>query len=183
MMGTSLIDVRSVTDILLSYQKGPVGELLAYQNLLKPYKTHTRPRLLIGTCMDHRLDLNIPAEFACILRVAGGNLRRVEFDVSYAIAVRGIRAIAVIGHDQCGMADLASQRSDFVDGLSANAGWSPKAAEEHFSDSLVTHDIGTVMGFLRIESQRLGARYPGVQIAPLFYNLEEHLLYQVAEAS
>jgi hypothetical protein len=36
--------------------------------------------------MDYRKELVVPAEFAYVLRSAGGSLRDSEFEVSYAVA-------------------------------------------------------------------------------------------------
>lgn len=59
--------------------------------------------------MDHRVRLRIPENFAYILPTGGGNLRHSEFKVSFAIAVGGVRAIALIGHSYCGMAGVAAR--------------------------------------------------------------------------
>ncbi len=62
--------------------------------------------------MDNRKQLNIPNNFAYILRTGGGNLRYSEFKISYAIAVGGVKALALIGHNRCGMVNLMNKRKD-----------------------------------------------------------------------
>ena len=180
-MSESLSEVRFIPDIFPAYQKGPVEDLISYQNLGKPHKIYIRPKILIGTCMDHRIDLCLPRKFACILRVAGGDLRRVEFDVSYAVSMRGISAIALVGHENCGMENLLSQRDQFVDGLVSNGGWERPEAEEHFDQSVAGVGIRNSIAFVRYLARRLRDRYPSVLVAPLFYSVEKNVLYQIRE--
>jgi len=73
--------------------------------------------------MNNRKHLRIPETFAYIIRSGGANLRYSEFKVSYAIAVSGVRSIALIGHNQCGMVNLVARRDQFIQGLVENAGW------------------------------------------------------------
>ena len=82
--------------------------------------------------MDNRKHLNIPDNFAFIIRSGGANLRYSEFKVSYAIAVGGAKQIALIGHNHCGMVNLVARRTTFIEGLMNNAGWTKEQAEEHF---------------------------------------------------
>ena len=178
-MTGSLSEVRHKDDILPDYQDGPVGDLLSYENLGKSHNVYTLPRLLIGTCMDHRIELRIPKNFACVLRVAGSDLRRVEFDVSYEVAVRGVRAIALVAHENCGMEDLGSQREKFVDGLVTNGGWQQREAEEQFDRSAPGMGTTDTIGFVRSQARRLMERYPKVLVAPLFYSVGESVLYQI----
>jgi len=65
-------------------------------------------------CMDNRKHLHMPDNFAFIIRTGGANLRYSEFKVSYAIAVGGVRHIALIGHSKCGMVNLAARKEAFV---------------------------------------------------------------------
>ena len=71
--------------------------------------------------MDSHKRLRQPENFAYIIRTGGANLRDSEFEVSYAIAVGGVTAIALIGHTHCGMVNLISKRESFVQGLVENA--------------------------------------------------------------
>ena len=92
-----LIPVRNQSDILPALRGTPIETLLAYQNLGVPHTSHERAELLIGMCMDNRKHLRIPENFAFIIRAGGGNLRYSEFKVSYAIAIGGVSAIALLG--------------------------------------------------------------------------------------
>ena len=125
-----LSSVQSREDIFPQYRDTPIGLLLEYHNLERPFDPYTHASLLIGMCMDNRKHLGIPDNFAFILRAGGANLRPAEFKVSYAIAVGGVRAIALIGHTQCGMVNLMGRENSFIEGLVEGAGWERTAAEE-----------------------------------------------------
>jgi carbonic anhydrase len=131
--------------------------------------------------MDNRKHLHIPDNFAYIIRAGGANLRYSEFKVSYAIAVGGVKSIALIGHNQCGMVNLAARRDLFVRGLIQNAGWETDQAEEHFQQFAHLFEIGNEIDFVVSESQRLRLRYPKIQVVPLLYKVEDNLLYQIGE--
>ncbi|HSQ74865.1 MAG TPA: carbonic anhydrase, partial [Bacteroidota bacterium] len=134
-----------------------------------------------GMCMDNRKHLRIPDNFAYIIRSGGGNLRYSEFKVSYAIAVGGVRCIALLGHDQCGMVNLVERKEQFIRGLVENAGWTLQSAEEHFNGFAPMFEIGNEIDFVLSEVQRLRLRYPAVQVAPLLYRMEDNRLYCVQE--
>jgi carbonic anhydrase len=132
--------------------------------------------------MDHRQRLRVPLNFAYVLRTGGANFRGLEFQISFAIAVGGVRAVCLIGHDECGMAGLASQRESFVEGLMENAGWHREAAEKHFDALASRFEIGDAAEFVRSETDRLGRQYPEVLVAPLLYSVADGTLYQVESA-
>ncbi len=118
-----LLAISSESDIPEQYRGTPIGLLLAYHNLNRAYESYSNAQLLIGMCMDNRKHLHIPDNFAFIIRAGGANLRYSEFKVSYAIAVGGVRSIALIGHNQCGMVNLMERKDIFINGLVDTAGW------------------------------------------------------------
>ncbi len=168
-------------DIFLEYRDTPVGLLLEYHNLHREYETYTQAQLLVGMCMDNRKHLHMPDNFAYIIRAGGANLRYSEFKVSYAIAVGGVKSIALIGHNQCGMVNLVARKDIFINGLVENAGWDRETAEQHFMNYAPMFEIGNEIDFVLSETQRLRMRYPKIQIAPLLYKVEDNLLYQIQE--
>ena len=176
-----LIPITSRADISPEYRDTPVGHLLEYHNLNREYETYSQAQLLIGMCMDNRKHLHIPDNFAFIIRAGGANLRYSEFKVSYAIAVGGVKSIALIGHDQCGMVNLMARKDIFIDGLVDNAGWDREWAEQHFTQFAPMFEIGNEIDFVLSEAQRLRMRYPKIQVTPLLYRVEDNLLYQVKE--
>lgn len=173
--------VNSDADIPPHLRGTPIGELLEYHNLDRELITVPAPRLLIGMCMDNRKHLRIPDNFAFILRAGGANLRPSEFKVSYAIAVGGVRAIAIIGHTNCGMVNLMSRSRQFIEGLQENAGWDQQQAEDHFFHFAPLFEIGSEVDFTLSEAKRLRLRYPGVMVAPMLYKVEDNRLYLLAE--
>ena len=176
-----LVKVEKREDIWSNYQNTPVGLLLEYHNLGRELDSHDKAQLLIGMCMDNRNQLRLPANFAFILRAGGANLRYSEFKVSYAIALGEIDTIVLIAHNDCGMVNLYSKKERFIEGLVVNAGWNREWAEEHFTNFSPMYEIGNEIDFVLSETKRLSDRYPKIMVAPLFYNTEDHMLYQINE--
>ena len=177
-----LISVATTEDILPMYKSSPIGLLLEYHNLHRPLEEYVNAQLLIGMCMDNRKHLRLPDNFAFIIRAGGANLRYSEFKVSYAIAIGGVKAIALIGHNNCGMVNLNSKRGSFVQGLVENAGWNRERAAGHFRRFAPMFEIGNEIGFVLSEAKRLRLQYPKIQIAPLLYRVEDNLLYLLNES-
>jgi len=176
-----LAAITSREDIPLQYRDTPVGLLLEYHNLERNFEQYSSAQLLIGMCMDNRKHLHIPDNFAFIIRTGGANLRYSEFKVSYAIAVGGVRCIALIGHTQCGMVNLIARKEQFVQGLVNAAGWQQQSAEEHFFHFAPMFEIGNEVDFILSEVKRLRLRYPKIVIAPLMYRVEDNRLYLIQE--
>ena len=178
-----LLPIASREDIPTQYRETPIGLLLEYHNLGRSFDSYSSARLLIGMCMDNRKHLRIPDNYAFIIRTGGANLRYSEFKVSYAIAVAGVRFIALIGHTQCGMVNLVARKDQFVQGLVKIAGWQPQSAEEHFFHYAPMFEIGNEVDFILSEVKRLRLRYPKIVVAPLLYRVEDNRLYLIQEGS
>ncbi len=176
-----LIKIETASDIPAEYKDTPIGNLLEYHNLKKPFGSYTSAQLLIGMCMDNRKHLNVPDNFAFVIRAGGANLRYSEFKVSFAIAVGGAQQIALIGHNHCGMVNLASKRSTFVDGMVERAGWTKEQAEEQFMNFAPMFEIGNEIDFILSETVRLRKKYPKIKIAPMMYLVEDNRLYLIRE--
>jgi carbonic anhydrase len=176
-----LIEIHSKQDVFPEFQNTPIGDLLEYHNLERPLDPIDKAELLIGMCMDNRKSLRIPENFAYILRTGGGNLRHSEFKVSYAISIGGVKAIALLAHNHCGMVNLISKREDFVQGL-IKAGWEKEFAEQHFMNFAPLFEIGNEIDFVMAEAQRLRQRYPNLLVAPLYYRIEDNAILQVRES-
>jgi len=180
-MKDRMIPVSKEDDILPAWRETPIGDLLRYHNLLASPREYRRAEILIGMCMDNRKSLRIPDNFAFILRAGGANLRRMDFKVSFAVAIGSVRAIGLIGHSDCGMVDLSARRQAFIDGLVRNGGWTAEDAEAHFDRHAAEFGISDAADFVRTETVRLRRRYPKVVVAPLFYTVEDGLLHLVRE--
>ena len=176
-----LIDINTSDDILPEYRNTPIGQLLEYHNLNRPLDNYSSAELLVGMCMDNRKHLRIPDNFAYIIRTGGANLRYSEFKVSYAIAVGGVKSIALLGHNHCGMVNLMARRDQFIEGLVQNAGWDKEWATEHFMHFAPMFEIGHEVDFVLSEAKRLRLRYPKIQVAALLYRIEDNRLYLVRE--
>ncbi len=173
--------VSESSHIPTQYQNTPIGLLLEYHNLDRPYEKYDNAQMLIGMCMDNRKHLHIPENFSYIIRSGGANLRYSEFRVSYAIAVGGIKFIALIGHNNCGMVNLMARKNLFIKGLVENAGWSKEEAEDHFYHNEPMHEIGSEIDFICSEAKRIRLRYPKIMVAPMLYKVEDNKLYLVSE--
>jgi carbonic anhydrase len=176
-----LVLVEDKKDIFEHYIGTPISLLLEYHNLLRKFDDYQEAKLLIGMCMDNRKHLNIPDNFAYIIRSGGGNLRYSEFKVSYSIAIGNVKAIALIAHNNCGMVNLISQKQKFIDGLVNIAGWDRQLAEDHFMNYSPMFEIVNEIDFVLSEAKRLRQRYSKILVAPLFYNIEDNLLYLIRE--
>jgi carbonic anhydrase len=177
---SELLPFNRLGDDLSAYRNMPVAYLLAYHSLRRPHRSD-RAEFLIGMRMDNRVALRIPENFAYILRAGGANFQRIEFNVSYAVAVGSVRTICLIGHDECGMVDLRGRRDVFVNGLVENGGWERLEVEEHFDHFSVVVEIPDSAAFVLSEARRLREGYPRVMVAPLLYRIREGLMYQIAE--
>ncbi|HEY9061736.1 MAG TPA: carbonic anhydrase [Pseudobacteroides sp.] len=176
-----LIKVTEEKQIPSFYYNTPIWELISYQNLGAEFKSYTSAQLLVGMCMDNRKQLRIPENFAYIIRTGGANLRYSEFKVSYAIAIGGVKHIALIAHDNCGMVNLVSKREQFIEGLCQNANWSRQRAEEHFVNYAPLFEIDNELEFVLNESKRLSQKYTGIKVAPLIYSIEDNMLNVILE--
>ena len=122
-MNTRLITVNSESDIPVVYRDTVISRLLEYHNLNIRPEVHETPELLIVMCMDSRQRMRLPRNFAFFIRNAGARVEDSLFDISFAIAVGGVQAVAVIGHTDCRMVGLEASEERFVKGLSERGGW------------------------------------------------------------
>ncbi|MDD3225061.1 MAG: carbonic anhydrase [Clostridium sp.] len=175
-----LIKVRNKSDITENYKNTPIGKLLEYHNLNKASEKVENAELLIGTCMDNRIKINVPQNFAYVIRTGGGNLHNSDFYVSYALS-SGVKAIAIIVHNDCGMVNLASRKEKILSGIVEATGWRMDQAENYFNSFAPMCEIVNEIDFARIEVDRLRKLYPNVLVAPLFYNVTDDLLYIIQE--
>jgi carbonic anhydrase len=176
-----LIDIEDVGAIPEKYRGTPIGLLAEYHNLNKAFDVYKNAKLLIGMCMDNRKHLHIPDNFAFIIRAGGANLRHSEFKVSFAISIGGVQHIALIGHNNCGMANLHDKKEQFVSGLVERAGWTRERAEEHFVHLSPRFETGSETDFILSEAKRLREFYPKIVIAPMFYTVEDNKLHFIGE--
>lgn len=171
-----MIGVTTEEQIPQELRDTPVGDLLRFHNLGAPLPDVTHASLLVGTCMDNRIQLRLPPRWAFLLRSAGADLRAATFDIAAAVALRGVHAIAVVTHTDCAMAYAGKNRPAFVDGL-VSTGWTRADAESLFETHAEERAIEDPVTFAFAEADRVRARFPGVLIVPLVYRVEDHRLY------
>jgi len=135
--------------------------------------------MFIAMCIDHRKRLNIPHEFAFILRTAGTRLLGNEFELSFAIAIGGVSTIALIGHTQCGMTKVFEQREQFIDGLVERGGVTPQIACEHFDALAPRYAITSPVDSILHKAKVVQKHLPDVLVAPLLYRVEDDQLAQI----
>jgi carbonic anhydrase len=176
-----VVPVFSVAAIFPEYRGTPVERLFAYHNLKHPAPPYDRAEMLISMCMDSRKRLDIPDNFAFVIRTAAGNLRDNEFRTAFAIGVGGVRAIAIIAHTDCGMVRLSRRRQQFIDGMVRNAGWTAEDAERYFDERAPRFEIMDERDFVVEEAKRIRRLYPAVLVAPLLYRVETGMLYLLRE--
>ena len=176
-----LVKITTIDDIYPEYRQTPIGLLLEYHNLNRPFDNYDKAQLFIGMCMDNRKHLHIPDNFAFIIRSGGANLRYSEFKVSYAIAIGNVKHIALMGQNNCGMVNLISRKGQFIEGLVNNAGWNKEKADEHFMNFAPMFEIGNEIDFVIIETIRLRLRYPMITIVPMFYQIDDNRIYLIQE--
>ena len=176
-----LIPINSPSDIPAKYTGTPVEKLIRYQNFGEPFEEYKDAQILVGMCMDNRKVLKVPENFAYVLRTGGGNLRQNEFKVSFAIAVGGVTAIALVGHTNCGMVHVYSKRDQFINGMVERAGWTEEQAKEHFMTLAPLFEIDNEQEFVMSEAHRLQRKYPKILVAPFIYKLEDNKLYMVED--
>lgn len=168
--------ITSIEQIPSCFLNSPIEELIKYQNLGAEMKRFDTAQILVGMCMDNRKQLRIPENFAYIIRTGGGSLRHNEFKVSYAIAIGGVKYIALIAHNNCGMVGLASKKQQFIEGLCTMANWDRQRAEEHFMNYAPIFEIDNEIDFAFNEAKRLSDKYPGITVVPMLYTLEDNML-------
>ena len=81
------------------------------------------------------------------------------------------------------MVGLDAKKKNFVDGLVGKTGWERKWAEDHFTHFAPMFEIGNEIDFVLSEANRLAMRYPGIQVVPMQYKVEDNLIYLIGEPS
>lgn len=178
---TVLRPIESLDDISPEIRATPIEALPRYHNMGAAYRPYGQEEGLVGMCMDHRERLSFSENFAYIIRSAGCNLRYSEFQISYAVAIGGVSAIALVGHTNCGMVNLMHRRELFISWLVRRGGWQREWAEAHFMNSVAMFEIGNEVDFLVAEDKRPRGRFPTLPVVALIYRVEDHRLYQLNE--
>lgn len=157
----------------------PIERLFAYHNLSKPYDIYTKAELLIVTCVDSRIQINIPKNFAYIARTPAARIKELEFAISFVISFAGIQHVALIGHTDCKMVNLSSRKEEVVQGLIHNVFWNKEDAEKHFNLEVNKFEISNEIDFVISQTNLLKTKYQGINFVPMIYNIEDDKLYLI----
>ncbi len=174
-----LFSIVTEDDIPSCLQDTPIATLLKGQNLgLIDQHDSPSAELLIGMCIDFRKSLSIPRDWAYMIRREGANMEGAEFAVALAVS-KGIKYMALIAHNDCAMANTAEHREQFVRVLSEKCGWGFEKAAHFFEEHALSREIGNEIDFVLEEANRLKALFPGLEIVPMLFRVEDDRLYLI----
>lgn len=156
----------------------PIEDLLLFHNEGKrTLSSFTKPELILSLCMDQRITILLPKGFAFSLRTPGSRLQGLEFAVSYAIAMAGVRALAIIGHTDCAMTKVQDLRERFVNQLDDwHNQWDARDAQRHFDQWAPVFYIRDMKEHIRSQAAWISKIFPDLLVAPLIYRVEDHHL-------
>ncbi len=144
-----------------------IRTLLASHNDGADVSASPGPHLTIVTCMDFRIHLRLPENFAFVLRTGGANPRPVEPYLAFSVARPGIHAVALIGHTDCAM---VRPDPDVVNDLPIE-----EEQKRLYRGEIAGLAIADAPAFTRREASRLEGRL-GLPVVPLLYRVEDHKL-------
>lgn len=176
-----LIPINLKSDIPKNLYNTPFERLIKFHNFKENGEIFETPELIIATCMDYRINLKLPDRFAFVIRTAGANIQRLEFKISFASSMTGIKHVAIIGHTDCGMVNLSGKEDKVVEGLVKNVGWTREHALEHFNSCKPLFGIEHEANFAYSQCEILDQKYPNLTFVPMVYKVEDNLLYLLAE--
>lgn len=175
-----LIEVNHESDILPEYRGTPIERLLRHQNLGEPLPEGSGPpQMFVSMCIDNRKSLNVPHGFAYVMRTAGARLQGNEFELTFAIAVGRVSAVALIGHTDCGMEKVLNLREPFIAGLVARGGVDVEQAAEHFDRNAPRYAISSSLLSIVRQAEAVHRLLPNILVAPLLYRVEDDRIAQI----
>ncbi len=140
------------------------------------YEVAGLSQLVIGMCVDYRKSLDLPKEWAYVLRREGANMDGAEFAIALA-ASKGVKHMALIAHNHCAMANTDILRDDFINTLVEEHGWPLDEATKFFDENRRSKEINSEIDFVFREAARLSHAFRGLNIVPMMYQLETDRLY------
>ena len=170
-----LSPIEAPGDIPDRWKGSPIEKLILSHNFETEIETSGNPELVIGTCIEFRYQPRIPSSFAYMLRRASGRLNGSEFSIAYTLA-KGVRHLALIGHNDCGMAKVAENKQLMIDAL-VEQGWYKDRAEDYVNVNASRYAISDELGALKNEYFRLRRLFQKLEIAPLFLSLANSKIY------
>lgn len=174
-----LVEVNHNKDIFSRFRNTPIEKLFEFHNLGKPCMSAMNTEIMLGMCVDFQPCLKIPENFAIFIHPGEVNFHYNRFEISYIVAFGGAKAIALIAHSNCEMVNLFTRKNQFVQGLVNNGGWEREEAEKYFLDIAPKFEMKNEINFVINEAKWIQSRYPEIPVAPLFYQSETKMLYQI----
>jgi len=173
--GNRLKLVNKPEDIPTRWRGTPIEDLFGAHNFRKPIESTGEPKLLVVTCIEYRFRPEVPSAFAYVSRSAGGRMFGSEFSLSYILA-KGVRHMALIGHNDCGMTKVEEFRPKLIEAL-VDQGWDPCRAEDFVGQNAGRYMMKDEIDALKREFMRLRQLVPKMEIAPLFVSLMSQRLH------
>lgn len=170
-----LVPIEKEVDIPDRWRESPIETLILSHNFEKEIETTGEPQLIIVTCIEFRYQPRVPASFSYIIRRASGRLVGSEFSLAYVLA-KGVRHMALVGHNDCGMTKVAEYKGAMTDAL-VEQGWYRDCAEEYINQNAARYAITDEVDSLKREYLRLRRLFKKLEIAPLFLSLANSKLY------
>ncbi|MBX9689798.1 MAG: hypothetical protein K2X27_24020 [Candidatus Obscuribacterales bacterium] len=171
----NIMPIEKPSDIPERWRNTPIEELILSQNFEKEIIPQESPQLSVATCIEFRYQPRLPSSFAYILRRAGGHLIGSEFSLTYTLA-KGVRHLALVGHNDCGMTKVADHKQKMIDTL-IEQGWYKDRAEDYISIYASRYAIPDELDTLQREYLRLRRLFKKLEIAPLFISLAKSKFY------
>lgn len=170
-----LAPIEQESDIPERWRGTPIETLILSHNFGQSIEVTGEPHLLIATCIEFRYQPKVPSSFAYMTRRASGRLVGAEFSIAYTLA-KGVRHLALVGHNDCGMTKVDANKDKMVDAL-VEQGWYRDRAEDFVSVNASRYAIPDELQALRREYNRLRRLFRKVEIAPLFLSLANQKIY------
>lgn len=178
-----IIAADSREDVLPDYRGTPIEAMLVSHNLKEVVDPPAAPELLIATCMDPRIDLHLPKQFAFVIRTAGANVDALMFNIAGAVALAPVRSIAIMGHSDCAMARIDQCRREFAATVGACSSLSDDEVAAMYTTGLDAFGFDDPAAQTLRQADALRRLFPQLLIAPLYYDVEDHRIYQLASTS
>lgn len=176
--GSRLSQIEAPKDLPERWQGTPIEDFIAAHNFEKPIKSSSEPKLLIVSCIEFRFMPQIPRNFAYMIRTAGGRISHIpgsEFALAYILA-NGVRHIATVGHNDCGMTKVHAFKGKLVEAL-IEQGWEKEHAHDFIEENAERYAMTDEIDSLEFEFIRLRSLFKKVEIAPLFVSLSTTRLH------
>ena len=171
-----LMSIETASDIPEEWRHTPIEALIRSENFGQPIPELVQsPQLLITACIEFRYALPIPRMYAYVIRRASGRLNGSEFSMAYVLA-QGVRHLALIGHNDCGMTKVKEAKPRLIDAL-VEQGWNRERAEDFINGQAARHQMKDELDGLRREYSRLKRLFKNLVIAPMFVDLADTHLF------